>query len=703
MMTQHLLFEIGCEELPAQGLENLAQHLLSNTTAQLSKHGLSFGTDAVYYATPRRLSLFIPDCQTQQAAQTSVRKGPKLAQAILPDGTPSPAALGFAKSCNVTFGQLDNDGECLVFHQRSEGHALIDLLPELLTQAVVQLPIARPMRWGNRSQGFARPVKWLCALLGADIIPVTLFGVKADRYSYGHRFMAPQAICFDSACQASYEQALQSAHVIASFDKRRECITQQLPAETVLDQALLNEVTGLVEWPVALRVPFDERFLNLPKEVLIASMQQHQKCFAVQNPNGSLQAAFITISNIDSKDPQDVIHGNARVMQARLSDAEFFYQQDLKIPLAQHQHTLAQMTFQQALGSMSVKVAALTQLCERLAPLLGADASLARQAAQLAKNDLCSHMVGEFPELQGLMGKTYAVAQSIDPQVADALYEQYLPRFAGDALPSTPVGCTVALADRLLTLVAIFGIHQAPSGTKDPFALRRMALGVIRLLLNHATHISLAQVLQWGVDSWQAQGVTFESREKAVENSELIMQTGLPVTAEVMAFIRDRARHFWGDQAKFQPYPQAIIAIRPFMDDMLDAEMRLQALVAFQQQAETASALASAHKRVNNFLSKRQADDATVDSVNAAMFEKAVEQHLWDSIQTCQKRIAPLLAARDYMAVLQQLALLKQPIDDFFEHVMVLAEASDIRRNRLAVLSQLRLLLSSVADLSHLM
>lgn len=692
MATQHLLFEIGTEELPAQGLENLAQVLYANVRAQLDKHGLSCRLEApIGYATPRRIGLFIPDCQTQQAAQTSLRKGPKLAQALLTDGTPTPAALGFAKSCGVAFEQLDNDGECLVFQQTSVGRATIDLLPDMLSQAVAQLPIARPMRWGNRSPGFARPVKWLCALLGDDVIPVELFGIRADRFSYGHRFMAPEAIRFGTACHKTYEDRLQAAKVIACFTTRKTAIEQQLPANVVLDTALLEEVTGLVEWPVALRVPFEPRFLSLPPQVLIASMQQHQKCFALEDSDGALQAEFVTISNIDSHDPAHVIHGNARVMHARLSDAEFFYQQDLKIPLATHQQALAQMTFQQALGNMGVKVAALTELCGQLAPLIGADATQARQAANLSKNDLCSHMVGEFPELQGLMGKTYALAQGIDPSVASALYEQYLPRFAGDALPTTPVGRCLALADRLLTLVAIFGIKQAPTGTKDPFALRRMALGVIRILLDQAMPVSLTQLLQLSVDSWTMQGVSFGPREK----------TGESVQIEVMSFISERARHFWSDQAEFQAHPQAIVAMRPYIDNVLDAQARLRALVTFQQNA-AAPALASAHKRVNNFLSKRQADDTLAHAVDSGLFEKTIEQQLWDSVQACQTRIKPLLATHDYAAVLQSLAELKQPIDDFFEQVMVLAEVPEIRRNRLALLSQLRELLSSVADLSHL-
>lgn len=692
MTTQHVLFEIGCEELPAQGLDNLGKMLLSHVTSQLEKQGLGFGEGCVYYATPRRLGVFIPDCQTQQAAQTSVRKGPKLTQGVLADGSPAPAALGFAKSCGVTFEQLGNDGECWVFQHTSTGRATLELLPEILSQAVTHLPIARPMRWGNRTQGFARPVKWLCALLGSNVIAMELFGIRADRFSYGHRFMAPQAMSFATACRQTYEQNLVAAKVIARFDERRTRIQQQLPPEASVDDPLLNEVCGLVEWPVALRVPFDSRFLQLPKEVLIASMQQHQKCFALEDKAGQLLAAFVTISNIDSQDPEHVIHGNARVMQARLSDAEFFYQQDLKIPLASHQQALAQMTFQKDLGSMAVKVTALAELCGKLAPLIDADVAQAHQAASLAKNDLCSHMVGEFPELQGLMGKTYALAQGIEPQVASALYEQYLPRFAGDALPTTSIGQCLALADRLLTLVAIFGIGQAPTGTKDPFALRRMALGVIRILLSQSLPVSLESLLQLSVDSWAMQGVTFGPREK----------TGESVQIEVMAFIRDRVRHFWSDQAEFQAYPQAIAAIQPYLDDVLDARARLQALVAFQQNAEAAPALASAHKRVNNFLSKRPAEESLSDAVESALFENEIEQQLWDGIRACQTSVKPLLAAHDYTAVLQSLAVLKQPIDDFFEQVMVLAEEPSIRRNRLALLSQLRELLSSVADLSHL-
>ena len=693
-MHQHLLFEIGCEELPAKGLAALGEQLLNHLESLLTKAKLEF-TPGCYFASPRRLGVFIPHCQAMQADLWHERKGPKLSQAFKPDGTPTPAALGFAKSCGVSFEQLSNDGECLLVKQLHPGKATLALLPELLNQAVSLLAIPRPMRWGSRDTAFLRPVKWILALFGEQIVPMECLSVKADRFSYGHRFMNPRAIAFASADLVAYEQCLTDAFVIANFEKRQAIITSQITlaakkafGHAVIDPALLTEVTGLVEWPQALVIPFDERFLNLPPEALIASMQNHQKCFAIKTEQGHLQPNFITISNINSKDPLDVIKGNARVMHARLSDAEFFYEQDRQVSLKDYRATLEKMTFQRDLGSMQDRVDALIRLTGFIAPKLGADKILAEQSAALAKSDLCSQMVSEFPELQGIMGRTYALLQTYPPEVALALEEQYLPRFAGDALPISPMGASLALADRLLMLTGIFGIGQIPTGDKDPFALRRAALGVIRIILSQAKELSLTTLIKESVARWQ---VNFQQTETA---------------AKVYDFIVERLRYFWLEHEAFShvardPLNKAIEATTHNIQDLPDGYARLTAVLAFQTLSE-ADALASANKRVNNLLMKEKFDTSVTLPIQANLFEFPAEHDLFNQLTCCQIAMQALLDEKNYVGALQQLAVLKNPIDAFFNDVMVLIDDTKLRHNRLSLLNALRRLLCSVADLSCL-
>lgn len=703
--TQHLLFEIGSEELPAKGLAALGQQLHQHLTALLLKHQLSFSAEnSTYYASPRRLAVFIADCQTQQAPQTLNRKGPKLTQAFNAEGQATPAALGFAKSCGVALSELKTethaDGDYLCHQHTTAGQATLTLLAELIPLAISQLTIARPMRWGNHSHAFVRPVKWLLALFGQDLIDVNCFGIAADRYSYGHRFMAPAALCFQNADRTQYEETLSQAFVIAHFETRQQQILTQLQQQAtqqnghvVLDNALLTEVTGLVEWPQALTIPFAAKFLNLPAAALIASMQEHQKCFAIQDNASALLPAFITISNIRSVDAAAVIQGNARVMNARLSDAEFFYEQDLKTPLGAYQATLANMTFQRALGSMHDKVTALEQLTALIAPLLGADLFMARLSATLAKSDLCTHMVGEFPELQGFMGRTYALQQGIDASVATALYEQYLPRFAGDALPETALGASLALADRLLTLTGIFGIQQIPTGDKDPFALRRAALGVIRIILAQQQTVPLMTLLDASVAIWLKQQARFGASHDTAK--------------QVYSFIEDRLRYFWLEQPEFsalarEPLARAIEAVLAKKHgDFGDYRARLGAVIAFLDLDE-AAALASANKRVNNLLTKEKWDGSVSYAIDNQLFEHSAESELVHTLSLTQAAMTTLLAKRDYVTALRSLAALKSPIDAFFADVMVLAEDRAVRHNRCAILSEVQRLLGSVADISLL-
>ena len=491
------------------------------------------------------------------------------------------------------------------------------------------------------------------------------------------------------------------ANVIASFEKRHALIHHQLTEthrlnahlKVLIAPDLLTEVVGLVEWPVALTIPFDPRFLNLPSEALIASMQQHQKCFAIENQQKQLHAAFITISNIDSLDPNDVIQGNARVMHARLSDAEFFYELDLKTPLADYQPILAKMTFQHHLGSMQDKVEALIPLTGFIAQRLNADEQLAMKAASLAKSDLCTQMVNEFPELQGIMGCTYARQQGINSDVATALFEQYLPKFAGDTLPKSPLGISLALADRLLSLTGIFGIGLIPTGDKDPFALRRAALGVIRIILNQPQTLALWPLMIESVASWQDKLTVSETADR------------------VMDFIVDRLRYYWLDHQQFKHYSheslmKAIEAILSHLKtgkegDLHDSYARLNAILSFQSSA-AAIALASAHKRVNNLLKKESLDTAVELTIQADLFELAAEHALFNSLTNIQITVPALLTEHDYKNVLHHLATLKDPIDAFFADVMVLVDDQAVRHNRLALLAQLRTVLSTVADLSCL-
>ncbi len=685
--TNDLLFEIGTEELPPKALFNLATALSDNIIAGLEKAALPFGECHVF-ASPRRLAVRVTNIAIKQADRDIERHGPALDRAYDTDGKPTPAALGFARSCGVALKDLaettTDKGACLVFKQRQVGKACAQLLPDIVSQAATKLPIPKAMRWGELETTFVRPVHWVLALLGRDILPITLFGQRAGNKTYGHRFHSPKAVVIKQA--EDYEKVLAKHYVVADFVARRERIAQEieriagvLGANAVVPLPLLDEVCGLVEWPVGLVAKFDEAFLDVPAEALISSMQYHQKAFPVKDNSGKLLPCFITISNIESKRPAVLIEGNEKVMRARLADAAFFYEQDKKQPLASHLETQKSVIFQNKLGTLFDKSERVANLAVWIAGQLDADTLMTKRAAQLAKCDLMTKMVGEFPELQGVMGAYYAQHDGEPAEVVNAINAHYLPRFAGDDLPDDAISMSVALADRLDTLVGIFGIGQHPTGDKDPFALRRAALAVMRILIEKALPLDLKALLE---QAKQGYG------DKVAGN----------IVEEVLAFCFERLRHYYAEKQIPMDAVQAVMACQSTYP--YDFHRRVLAVEAFRALPE-ADALAMANKRVSKLLAKQETKIAEgLPAEN--LLQETQEKALATQIIAKQKQLTSLEAASDYTQVLAVLAELKQPIDDFFDHVMVMVDDDALRGNRLLLLANLRALFLQVADISEL-
>ena len=686
MSVRDLLFEIGTEELPPHSLSNLSAALAEQIVKGLETAGIPYGT-VRSYATPRRLAVLIEGCAEHQPDRAVERRGPPLRNAFDASGEPTQAALAFAKTCGVLATDLQrlntDKGAWVVYRGSERGAATISLLAAIAANAVAALPIARRMRWGAGAVEFVRPVHWVVLLFGADVVPCEILGLTADRYTFGHRFHAPRRIAL--AAPKTYEGALRRAKVIANFLKRRERIRSGVAqaaalvgARALIDASLLDEVTALVEWPVPVAGRFEERFLALPREVVIATVQDHQRYFPVEDADGRLASWFITVANIASRDPTEVRGGNERVVRPRLSDAAFFWDQDRKIGLNTHAQKLAGMTFQAQLGSYADKTRRLRALALRIGAMIGSGAQVLR-AAELAKADLMTAMVGEFPELQGTMGRYYAVAQGEAAEVSVALEEQYLPRFAGDVLPATNLGRALALADRIDTLTGIFAIGQRPTGAKDPFGLRRAALGVLRIVLDGGVDVDLLELLE---DSAAAQPVQRPS-----------------VAAEVHAFIIERLRGLFleRDAAATAEMIDAVLAVQA--RSPLDAETRLRALAEFVRLPESAG-LAAANKRIANILRKAQSE--ALGPVDVARFAAAAERVLHDALLAAAPRVAGSIRARHYAESLRMLSGLREPIDAFFETVMVMDENLVLRNNRLALLRDLQTLIGGVADLSRL-
>lgn len=688
MNVRDLLFEIGTEELPPRQLAALAAALGDHLAAALEKANLAH-TGITTFATPRRLAVRVEGLVEEQDSQWIEKRGPALKAAFDADGNPTLACLGFVSACGGSVDQLaieeTDKGSWVYFRKQLSGKTTISLLPQLLQHAIERLPIAKPMRWGDHDTEFVRPVHWIVLLFGEEVVPITLLGQTADRYTYGHRFHHPGAIALPHP--RDYERLLRDpGRVIASYSERRAAICTEIntvltgTGQVLLDDALLDEVTGIVEWPVALRCTFDAQFLQIPPEVLITAMKSHQKCFAVHDAQQNLLPCFVTVSNIASQQPARVIAGNQRVMRARLADAQFFYHRDVRHRLETRLASLDQVVFQQRLGTLGDKARRLTALTSYLAAQLGMDGVASSRAALLCKADLVTAMVGEFPELQGVMGYYYALADSEPQAVALAIREHYLPRFAGDELPASEAGCLVSIADRVDTLVGLMGINQPPSGEKDPYGLRRAALGALRIMIERRLAIDLHALLS-------AAYAGFADR---LSNPAAVQQT--------FDFMMERLRAWYADRGITTEVFNAVLARAP--QQPLDFHQRLQAVQHFQALPE-AAALAAAHKRVSNIL-KNQAGEWRNYPVNPDLLQHDAERQLLAALEQKNKQVEPLFGAGHYTEALTALATLRPAVDAFFDQVMVLVEDDKLRTNRLALLYQLQQLFLQVADISWL-
>ncbi len=682
-----LLLEIGTEELPPRSLWALANSLGEGLVKSLTEAGLAqAGVPYQIFATPRRLAVRVSAVLAHAPEREQERRGPALAAAFDAAGQPTRALLGFAQSCGVpveALVRLETDkGAWLVHRHTQAGEPLATALPRVFDAALKALPIERRMRWGDGSHGeFVRPVQWLVALHGADVLGFERFGLTTGRDSHGHRFHHPEPVRIPHADQ--YEAHLEAAFVLADFAARRDRVAQGvreaatlLGGHAVLDPALLDEVTALVEWPVAIGGNFELDFLQVPAPVLIAAMRDHQKYFHLVDAAGQLLAHFITVANIDSPEPQRVRAGNERVLRARLADARYFWDSDRRQTLVQRATGLAGVVYEKRLGTLAEKTLRMERLAGLLAGELGADAGLTVRAARLAKADLLTQMVGEFPELQGVMGAYYAQHDGEPAPVCTAIREHYLPRQAGDALPATVEGLALALADRLDTLAGIFAVAGAPGGDRDPFGLRRAALAVARMLIEAALPLDLLALLE-------AAAEPFGKADLA---------------GQVFDFVLGRLPAYYEAQGLRPDELDAVLSLRP--SRLLDLHQRLHAVAGFRTLPQAASLIA-ANKRIANILAKA-GDEVTAARIDPALFETPIETALADALTATEHAAKTLLANGDYAGLCQQLATLREPVDAFFEAVMVMADDAGVRRNRLALLSGLHGLFLSVADLSRL-
>lgn len=683
MSALDFLVELGTEELPPKALKTLGESFLSGIEKGLKAAGLSY-RGARYYAAPRRLAVLVEQLATEQPDRTVNLDGPPVQAAFDAEGNPTQAALGFAKKCGVELSAIDQSGPKLKFSQHIPGQRAYTLLPGIVENSLNELPIPKRMRWGARKTEFVRPSQWLVMLFGDQIVDCEILAQKANRFSRGHRFHANHEVRISAP--AMYAQELRAAYVIADAAERREQIAKrvdQLAAEqqgtAIVPPALLDEVSALVEWPVPLVCSFEERFLEVPQEALITTMQDNQKYFCLLDANGKLLPRFITVANVESKDPSQIISGNEKVVRPRLTDAEFFFKQDKKQPLEAFNQRLANVVFQAQLGTVYDKAQRVSALAGFIAGRIGGDAKRGARAGLLSKCDLASEMVGEFPEMQGIAGYYYALNDGEPQDVALALNEQYMPRGAGAELPSTLTGAAVALADKLDTLVGIFGIGMLPTGSKDPYALRRAALGVLRILIEKGLELDLGATVEFAVRQ-------YGSKVKAA---------GL--APQVLEFIFDRLRARYEDEGVDVSVYQAVRAVNPMSP--LDFDQRVQAVQAFRKLPE-ADALAAANKRVSNLLSK--ADGQVASSIEAHYFDTPAEFTLNAAIQKADNAVQPLAQSRQYREALAQLASLRAPVDAFFEAVLVNAEDPKVRANRYALLARLRGLFLGVADISVL-
>ena len=713
-----ILFELGTEELPPKNLKTLRDALESNVKTALTNGNIPFDS-LKSYAAPRRIALQIIGVAEKAQDRVEVKKGlplkdktalpqnfdkffgkiyPHSVETGLTEFADNISKNGFDTALAQYNEQLASDSanlkliietiknvEYLSVQTQIKGKSIDEILPNMLQKALDDLPIAKRMRSGTSRDEFVRPVQWVVLMADGKIIKATIQGHQASDQTRGHRFHSPEFMPISHA--NDYESILQNQKVIADFDKRQNLIKEQVQkladevgATAIVPQALLDEVTALVDYPVALRASFEERFLQVPQEALISTMQADQKYFCLTDKDGKLQPYFIFISNIDSKDKSQVIAGNEKVVRPRLADAEFFFLQDQKRPLFALTENLKTRVFQDKLGTIWEKSERVAKLAAFIATLTGADVEDTTRAAILSKCDLASTLVGEFPELQGVAGTYYARLNGENPSVAAAIEEQYLPKFSGDKLPATDIGTALALADRIDTLVGIFGIEQAPTGSKDPFSLRRLAIGVLRILIEKQLPISLVALIEQSLHSYKGK----------IDNLAKTF-------TEVVAFISSRYRAMYEDQGMSVDTILAVQALNPHMP--LDFDQRIRAVQAFRELPE-AGQLAEANKRVANILAK--ADGDIPKDINADLLIEDGEKQLYQAVTTAQQRIAPLQQTADYTQILQNLASLGQPLQNFFDNVMVNANEVNLKNNRLALLQKVRNLFLSVADISEL-
>ena len=689
MSTAPLLFELGTEELPPGSLRTLGESLCAGLCTGLDEHNIARG-EARWYASPRRLAVLVDAVAAMQQDTITEKLGPQVSAAFAADGKPTGAALGFARGCGVEVSALERvageKGERLAFRQRVAGQPVAGLLPGLIEGALGTLPIARRMRWGARRDEFVRPVHWVVLLHGSTVVPGTVLGVGTGRTSCGHRVHGKATIDIPDA--VSYVGVLRDeGRVIVDHDARLALVREQVSdaaraagGTAELDPALLEEVCSLVEWPCALAGRFEERFLEVPPEALVSSMKGHQKFFPVRDASGALLPCFVTVANLESRDPAQVVAGNQRVIRPRLADAAFFYTQDRQTTLQARRERLRSIVFQADLGSIWDKTERVARLASAIGQAIGTDADQCRRAGELSKADLVSEMVLEFDELQGTMGRYYALHDGEPAAVADALAEQYLPRQAGGELPSTPVGCALALADRIDTLVGIFGIGQPPTGSRDPFALRRASLGVLRIIVERELTLDLQPVFELAA--------TLHPR---LARADTVVQ-------EARDYVFERFRAWYHDEGVRAECVMAVLARG--VTAPLDFDRRVRAVSGFAAMPE-ASALAAANKRVANILQKR-AVDAAPGAVDKTLLQEPAEHALAAALEERAAAANHHLGEGSYADALRVLAALREPVDAFFEEVLVNCEDVALRENRYALLATLRAAFLQVADISVL-
>jgi len=707
-MNRHdFLVEIGAEEMPPKSLPALGEAFRKGIVAGLGAAGLSHGATDAWY-TPRRLAVGVQKLLDRQPEQRVERRGPPVSVSFDAAGKPTRAATAFAQSCGVSVEALtrisDNKGEFLFCRTTRPGESAAKLLPDVVIGALDQLPVARRMRWGDGDVEFVRPVHWVVMLHGNDVVPCEILGIAAGRMTRGHRFHARKPIALRSP--GGYLAALEKGFVRADFESRRARIratvvaaAEQEGGSALVDPAVLDEVAALTEWPVPLVGGFEPRFLELPPEVLIATMQDHQRYFPVRGPDGALMPRFVAVANLESKDPAQVRAGNERVVRPRLADAAFFYTSDRKTSLAARRAAQEAVTFQAQLGSLADKTARVTALAGQIARVAGFDATAAQRAAELAKCDLLTAMVGEFPELQGVMGGYYARHDGEPGEVAAAIAEQYLPRFAGDALPTSGAGLALAVADKLDTLVGIFAIGQKPTGTKDPYGLRRAAIGVLRILIETGIALDLRELIRSALDSVAADIMRLSKGSDPLTVHVKGSDPSAGLAEEIYGYMMERLRVWYleaGGGVTTEMF-DAVLDTRPASP--LDFDHRLRALAGFLALPDAAG-LTAANKRIANILKK--AGEQPSPRVDPGLLSDAAERRLATDVEALRLDVEPLVTARRYSDALTRLASLRPSVDAFFDQVMVMTDDLRVRANRLALLTALQRLFLHIANLSRL-